>query len=101
MQGKSQPRGLLSSGWWEFSGSDGAGMVHDRAAMRSLKLIAGMAAAVATVAPPGVAGAEPTSNRILPITYDCGSAGTFVLEGHQHNFQPQGRLNGRMVKISW
>jgi hypothetical protein len=60
-----------------------------------------VAAAALAVGIPAVAGAEPTQNRILPITYDCGSAGTFVLEGHQNNFQPQGRLDGKMVKVSW
>jgi hypothetical protein len=65
------------------------------------KLVAGVAVAAAAVGMPAAAGAEPTKNRILPITYECGSAGTFVLEGHQNNFQPQGRLNGRLVKISW
>src|SRR4051794_24392867 len=65
------------------------------------KLIAGMAVAAAAMGVPAMAGAEPTNNRILPITHDCGSAGTFVLAGHQNNFQPHGRLNGKMVKVSW
>jgi hypothetical protein len=29
------------------------------------------------------------------------SPATVVLEGHQNNFQPQGRLDGKLVKVSW
>jgi len=64
-------------------------------------LAGALVAAATAVGVGGSVGADPTNNRILPITYDCGSAGTFVLEGHARNFQPQGRLNGKMVKVSW
>lgn len=63
------------------------------------KLLVGAAVAL-TGAVAGVLPVEAAPKTILPIEFDCGSAGTFVYAGRQKGLQPRGELNGRTTKLS-